>query len=115
MVLGVLAGLLAGLAGIFGLAAGVPGWWPILLSTCLAIPLIYVIFLCTVTVRAGTDGRISGKSLMRLPIVLATMHVCWGLGFLTSRRGLVKGSADLRPERVMRVATPSSATDVPAG
>lgn len=102
MVLGVLAGLLAGLAGIFGLAAGVPGWWPILLSTCLAIPLVYLIFLLTVTVRAGTDGRISGKSLIRLPIVLATMHVCWGLGFLTSRRGLVKGQADLRPERVMR-------------
>lgn len=111
MVLGVLAGLLAGLAGIFGLAAGVNGWWPILLSTCLAIPLIYVIFLGTVTVRAGTDGRVSGKSLLRLPLVLATMHFCWGLGFLTSRRGLVKGQADLRPERVMR----APATDVPAG
>ncbi|MGI9007410.1 MAG: glycosyltransferase family 2 protein [Streptosporangiaceae bacterium] len=102
MVVGVLAGLLAGLAGIFGLVAGVNGWWPVLLSACLGIPLVYVIFLLTVAVRAGTDGRIGRNSLAWLPVVLATMHICWGLGFLTSRRGLVRGPADLRPERVMR-------------
>ena len=102
MVVGVLAGLLAGLAGIFGLAAGVNGWWPVLLSACLGIPLVYVIFLLTVTVRAGTDGRIGRNSLAWLPVVLGTMHICWGLGFLTSRRSLVRGTADLRPERVMR-------------
>ncbi len=100
MVVGVLAGLLAGLAGIFALVAGVNGWWPVLLSACLGIPLIYVIFLLTVTVRAGTDGRIGRNSLAWLPVVLATMHVCWGVGFLTSRRGLARGPADLRPEKV---------------
>jgi GT2 family glycosyltransferase len=102
MVVGVLAGLLAGLAGVFGLAAGADGWWPVVLSACLGIPLIYVIFLLTVTVRAGTDGRIGRNALAWLPVVLATMHICWGLGFLTSRRGLVRGAADLRPERVLR-------------
>jgi cellulose synthase/poly-beta-1,6-N-acetylglucosamine synthase-like glycosyltransferase len=102
MVIGVLAGLLAGLAGIFWLASGAAGWGPILLSACLGIPLIYLIFLLTVTVRAGTDGRIGGKSLLWLPVVLATMHVCWGIGFLTSSRRLVRGTADLRPERVKR-------------
>ena len=102
MVIGVLAGLLAGLTGIFWLASGASGWGPILLASCLGIPLIYLIFLLTVTVRAGTDGRITGKSMLWLPAVLATMHICWGLGFLTSRRGLVRGTADLRPERVIR-------------
>ncbi len=118
MVLGVLAGLLAGLVGIVALASGVSGWWPVLLSACLGIPLVYAIFLLTVSVRAGTDGRIGRNALAWLPVVLATMHVCWGLGFLTSRRGLVKGTADLGPERVRRERAgqpPGSPAGSPSG
>jgi hypothetical protein len=33
---------------------------------------------------------------VRLPLVLAVMHICWGAGFLTSPASLVPGA---RPRR----------------
>jgi succinoglycan biosynthesis protein ExoA len=84
-----LIGTLAGLAGVASLADRTGTWWQWLLTAGMLVPLTYVIGLLVVTVRAGTDARISGPSVVRLPIVLATMHLCWGAGFLTSPRGLV--------------------------
>jgi ABC-type spermidine/putrescine transport system permease subunit II len=88
-----LLGTLAGLAGVASLADRTGTWWQWLLTAGLIVPLTYVIGLLVVTARAGTDGRLSGRSVAWLPIVLATMHLCWGAGFLTSPRRLVKGSA----------------------
>ena len=34
--------------------------------------------------------RLPLRALARLPLVLAAMHMSWGLGFLTSPRGLIR-------------------------
>ena len=62
--------------------------FPVLLTAGLGVPLAYVIGLFVVAARAGTDGTLTGPSLTWLPVVLATMHLCWGAGFLTSSRRL---------------------------
>ncbi|MFD8958235.1 glycosyltransferase family 2 protein, partial [Streptomyces anulatus] len=33
---------------------------------------------------------LSLKARVRIPVALATMHMCWGFGFLTSPRSLAK-------------------------
>jgi glycosyltransferase involved in cell wall biosynthesis len=82
------AAALAGIAGLVLVALAAGGWWPWLLTACLGVPLAYVIGLFVVAARAGTDGTLTGPSLAWLPVVLATMHLCWGAGFLTSSRRL---------------------------
>jgi succinoglycan biosynthesis protein ExoA len=89
-------GTLAGLAGVASLAARTGTWWQWLLTAGLVVPLAYVIGVLVVTAKAGTDGRLSGRAVGWLPIVLATMHLSWGAGFLTSSRRLVKKSAGKR-------------------
>ena len=91
-----LIGTLAGLAGVASLADRTGTWWQWLLTAGLIVPLAYVIGLLVVTARAGTDGRLSGRSVAWLPVVLATMHLCWGAGFLTSARRLAKAPAGRR-------------------
>ena len=88
-----LIGTLAGLAGVASLADRTGTWWQWLLTAGLVVPLAYLIGVLVVTAKAGTDGRLSGRALIWLPAVLATMHLCWGAGFLTSSRRLVSGSA----------------------
>ncbi|HWF79964.1 MAG TPA: glycosyltransferase family 2 protein [Streptosporangiaceae bacterium] len=79
-------GTLAGLAGLFALAAGVGGWLPWLLAG-FAAPLLYLLGVLAVTATAAVSVR--GQALAMLPAVLATMHISWGVGFLTSPRRLV--------------------------
>jgi len=79
-------GTLAGLAGLFALAAGVGGWLPWLLAG-FAAPLLYLLGVLAVTATAAVAVR--GQALAMLPAVLATMHISWGVGFLTSPRRLV--------------------------
>jgi len=44
--------------------------------------------------------RLPGHVLARLPAALVTMHVCWGIGFLTSPRRLaVTAAASQRRRR----------------
>lgn len=94
VVLALLAGTLAGFAGLAMVAASAGGWWPWLLTACFGIPLAYVVGVFVVVARAGTDGRLGRPALAWLPVVLATMHICWGVGFLTSSpRRLVSGGA----------------------
>ena len=88
VVLALAIGTLAGIAGVAALAVNPGGWWPWLLTAFLAVPLGYVIGVLVVTAKAGTDGRLSRQALAWLPVVLMTMHVCWGAGFLTSSRRL---------------------------
>jgi glycosyltransferase involved in cell wall biosynthesis len=40
------------------------------------------------TASALVGRRIAARDAVRLPLVLATMHLCWGWGFLSSRRDL---------------------------
>jgi succinoglycan biosynthesis protein ExoA len=83
-------GTLAGLAGVASLADRTGTWWQWLLTAGLAIPLGDLIGVLVITAKAGTDGRLSGRAVAWLPVVIATMHLCWGAGFLSSSRRLVK-------------------------
>jgi succinoglycan biosynthesis protein ExoA len=86
--LAITAGTLAGIAGLALVAQAAGGWWPWLLTAGLGVPLGYVIGLLAVAARAGTDGTLPGPSVAWLPVVLAVMHLCWGVGFLSSARRL---------------------------
>ncbi len=88
-VLAVAAGTLAGLAGLAGIAAGASGSWPGLLALGFAVPACYLAGVAVVSVRAAR--QVSWSAAARLPMTLATMHMCWGSGFLTSPRSLVPG------------------------
>ena len=81
----------AGRAGRTGRRRAPPGRALASASGCV-IPVTY----------AGRDHRRWPRSLARdvplgvrarLPVVLATMHMCWGAGFLTSSRGLLRRMA----------------------
>jgi succinoglycan biosynthesis protein ExoA len=89
------AGTLAGLAGLAALAAGVPGRWPLLLLIGFAAPLLYGAGILAVTALAARQLPLRVAS--RLPLVLATMHMTWGVGFMTSPRSLVPAAG--RPLR----------------
>lgn len=80
-------GTLAGLVGVAALAAGAGGWVPWVLLAGFCAPLLYLFGVLAVTVTAAKSIR--GPALVLLPIVLATMHISWGVGFLTSPRRLV--------------------------
>jgi succinoglycan biosynthesis protein ExoA len=85
----VAAGTLVGLAGLGALAAGAAGIWPALLTIGFAAPVGYAAGL--VAVAAAASRRLPYRVAVRIPIALATMHMCWGTGFLTSPRSLVPG------------------------
>ena len=82
------AGTAAGVAGLAGLAAGAPaavGW----LALGLVIPATYLAGIIVVAAAFGRGLALSVRT--RVPLALATMHLCWGAGFLTSRRTLLHG------------------------
>lgn len=70
------------LAGIAGRAAGLT-WLTI---TGFAIPVIYLAGITAVAALLSRGLPLNIR--LRLPLVLGTMHMCWGAGFLTSPRGL---------------------------
>jgi GT2 family glycosyltransferase len=80
------AGLAAGLAG---LAAGLAGPWPALAWLMLGFGLPGAYLLGILAVTATAVPALPARSLGRLLVVLATMHMAWGLGFLTSPRRLI--------------------------
>jgi succinoglycan biosynthesis protein ExoA len=82
-VLAMAAGIVAGLAG---LAAGGSLRW---LALGFVIPAGYLAGILAVTATAARQLPL--PVLARLPAVLATMHVSWGVGFLTSPRSLMPG------------------------
>jgi GT2 family glycosyltransferase len=83
------AGVLIGLAGLAGLAGG-SGWiWPVLATAGFAVPAIYLAGVLAATASALRLLRL--PAAVRLPLALATMHICWGVGFLTSPRSLMPG------------------------
>ncbi len=93
----IVAGTLAGLAGLIALGAGAAGLWPALLTIGFAAPLGYAAGVLAVSATAA--GRLRGRALAFLPVVLGTMHICWGTGFLTSPRRLVPSGVLAPPDR----------------
>jgi hypothetical protein len=85
-VLAMAAGIAAAAAG---LAAGGALRW---LALGFAIPVVYLAGILAVTGKAART--LAPPVLLRLPAALATMHVCWGLGFLTSPRSLMPAGSD---------------------
>ena len=84
----VAVGLITGLAGLAAIAALRGGTPPAArwLTAGLAIPVIY---LAGVTaVGAALARGVPASVRIRIPLVLAAMHMAWGTGFLTSPRGL---------------------------
>jgi hypothetical protein len=76
--------------GVLGLAA-IVGNGPVGLRYLLlgfAVPVGYLAGVTAVTAVLARDLPASVR--LRVPLVLATMHMCWGTGFLTSPRRLVK-------------------------
>jgi len=78
----VLAGTLAGLVGV---AVGGRGW-PGRLVSGFAIPLCYAGGVAGIAASASRE--LPAAVAFQLPIALATMHMSWGVGFLTSPRSL---------------------------
>jgi succinoglycan biosynthesis protein ExoA len=83
-VLAMAAGVVIGLAG---LAAGGSLRW---LAVGFVIPAGYLAGVLGVTLTAART--LTRPVLARLPAALVTMHVCWGVGFLTSPRSLMSAS-----------------------
>lgn len=72
--------------GVVGLA-GVAGQAPLpvrYLSLGFVIPAVYVAGITAVAALSARDLPLPVRA--RVPIVLGTMHMCWGAGFLTSPR-----------------------------
>ena len=80
-VLGVVFGTLFGLLSIDGVAWLAVGW---------LAPLGYLALILGGSLVVGRG--LPPASWVRLPLVLATMHLAWGTGFLTSPRRLAGGS-----------------------
>ena len=89
-VLVMVLGVLAGIAGIGGLLGGAAGIWPAILTCGFAIPALYIAGVIGVGVLAVRHLRTGVAA--RVPAVLATMHLAWGAGFLTSPRSLMPGN-----------------------
>jgi succinoglycan biosynthesis protein ExoA len=76
---------------LLGVAAGAVGalfWWP-----AAVLPAGYAGLLVAGSAVEGRGLAIAAR--LRLPLALATMHLCWGAGFLTSPRRL---ATDAEPE-----------------
>jgi hypothetical protein len=74
---------------VAALAAGAAGAWPALLTIGFALPLGYAAGILALAAYAAR--RLPLRVAARVPIALATMHMSWGSGFLTSPRSLVPG------------------------
>ena len=81
-VLGVVFGTLLGLLGIGATTWLAVGW---------LAPIGYLLLIAVGSVIAGRG--LPARAWVRLPIVLITMHMCWGTGFLTSPRRLGENAA----------------------
>jgi succinoglycan biosynthesis protein ExoA len=78
-------GIVAGVAGTVSLVAGgAPAMTYLIIG--FSIPLIYLAGMTGAAVLLGR--RLPLPVRARVPVVLATMHMTWGLGFLTSPRRL---------------------------
>jgi GT2 family glycosyltransferase len=98
------AGLAAGLAGAGLAATGSGGTLAGPLLAGFAIPALYLLGVLGVTALAARTLR--GRAFAVLPFALATMHLCWGSGFLTSPASLVPVSRTGPASRAAPAASP---------
>jgi len=82
-------GALAGIAGLAGLVSGAAAAWPAAAACGLAVPALYAAG--TIGVATMTTRYLRRHAVAWVPAVLATMHVAWGIGILTSPRSLIPG------------------------
>lgn len=87
MVLGVVLGLLAGIAGIVQAMAGATPWMLI----GFVVPAVYVVFVIVATLVA-TRGR-GASTAARFLVVLPCIHVSWGVGFVLGYLSLTSNIA----------------------
>lgn len=76
-------------AVILGLVVGVGGWLVGQPNAALVLPMLYVLGVIAVSPLVARREPLS--VLVRVPMVLATMHLSWGWGFLTSPEDLREG------------------------
>lgn len=62
-----------------------------LIPWTLVVPAGYLLGVAVGSLAIG--GGLSAGARLRLPLVLATMHLCWGWGFLTSPAAIAQGAA----------------------
>jgi GT2 family glycosyltransferase len=71
------AAIIVGLLGIAGLIIGAPMGW---LTIAFALPVLYVLFVVAAALAIGSrDGF---AAMLRFIIVVPTIHVSWGVGFI---------------------------------
>jgi succinoglycan biosynthesis protein ExoA len=81
----VAVGLVVGLAGVIGLAAGAP----LAVRALTAGFVLPVGYLAGITAAGAALTRgVPGRVRARAPLVLGVMHMSWGTGFLVSPRKL---------------------------
>jgi hypothetical protein len=80
-----------------------------LLTVGFAIPALYA---CGVTGAALLARDLPFSVRARVPVVLATMHMTWGLGFLTSPRKFARAE---RPQLAERARAGGPSAGRPAG
>jgi succinoglycan biosynthesis protein ExoA len=83
----VAAGTLSGLAGVAGLATGAGGWASVA-TLGFVVPTCYAAAVAAIGLRSA--GELSKAAAARVPLALATMHMSWGVGFISSPRRLVR-------------------------
>ncbi|MGW5349905.1 glycosyltransferase family 2 protein [Streptomyces sp. NPDC004031] len=95
------AALLANAAGIVVGAALTP--W------AFVVPVGYLAAITVGSLPAGKD--LSAAARLRIPLALATMHMCWGWGFLTSPRSLARRVIASRRPAVLAAAQETAPAD----
>ena len=68
--------------GLAGIAASAPAAGYLTLG--FVVPLVYLGGITTVAGVSARDEPLGVRA--QIPLVLATMHMCWGAGYLTSPR-----------------------------
>jgi hypothetical protein len=97
-----LAAPVALLANVLGIVLGA-----VLTPWALLVPAAYVAGIASGSLPAGR-GLPPGARL-RIPLALATMHMCWGYGFLTSPRSLARKVIASRRPAVRNTPTTADA------
>ncbi|NNC11139.1 glycosyltransferase family 2 protein [Planctomonas sp. JC2975] len=77
LVLLLAASVIVGLVGLAGLIVGAPIGW---LALAFAVPVLYVLFV--VAAAAAIASRDGFAAMLRFIVVVPTIHVSWGVGFI---------------------------------
>jgi hypothetical protein len=91
-------GLVLGVVGLFGL-----GW--LTLGFILPGGYLLAVLLAALVLPRGVSPGVR----VRIPLVLATMHLCWGSGFLTSPKRLARATRAGLPSTRAAVPLPAPA------